>query len=266
MRSPTEKKFKGVTLLSPNVNSPDIAKFVAENVRDSPHLRDFEAIKIGKQLGKLQFSGSDNCEESVSTQRQWDLITAVEACFEGVRHDADTDTYMRFDRGEHRIKTSLRTQGPHEFPWRRTFSHAQGQWHSSSDKVCRSRVQTVGGRKFFFFRYSVEGRSHSKRQEICVEICLRDETSLNSTTRGRASSAAAFVLGLSTCEMGPVTVRTRSCHSPCVTTVKTMVSGHRFIAKRTWGVKGYNHLAVSVLFKALYDVVSVNCPYLGDEV
>ena len=41
-------------------------------------------------------------------------------------------------------------------------------------------------------RYSVEWRRHRKRQEICVGICWRDETSLNSMARGRVSSAAAF--------------------------------------------------------------------------
>ena len=100
-------------------------------------LCDFEAIKIGKQLGTL------------GVQWQLHLMTALEAGFEGSRHEVDMETYVRFARGRHGVKTSMRTQNADEFPWRRTFSHAQGQWQSSSDKVCRSRVQTVRGPMFF---------------------------------------------------------------------------------------------------------------------
>ena len=55
-----------------------------------------------------------------------DLITDLKACCQCVRYEADTNTYVHFDRGQHGIRTSQRTQDADEFPWRRTFSHSQG--------------------------------------------------------------------------------------------------------------------------------------------
>ena len=50
------------------------------------------------------------CEEPISTRWQLGLVAHLKAGFEGVRQEADTDTYMRFDRGQHGAKTSLGTQ------------------------------------------------------------------------------------------------------------------------------------------------------------
>ena len=71
-------------------------------------LRDFEAMKTGKQLVKLGFSGFDACGQRVYTRRQLDRTTDLKAGFEGVRHEADTNTYVRLDRGQHCITTLLR--------------------------------------------------------------------------------------------------------------------------------------------------------------
>ena len=53
-------------------------------------LRDFEAMKTGKQLVKLGFSGFDACGERVYTRRQLDRTTDLKAGFEGVRHETRT--------------------------------------------------------------------------------------------------------------------------------------------------------------------------------
>ena len=107
-------------------------------------LREVEAMKIGQELDKLGFSGSDSCEEPIHTRWQLDLTVDLKAGFEGTHNSADMDTYVRNDRIQHGTKTSLRTQDADEFPWRTTFSHAQGAWQSSSDKVWCSCVQTLG--------------------------------------------------------------------------------------------------------------------------
>ena len=52
----------------------------------------------------------------------------------------------------------------------------------------------------FVLRYSVERKSHWKKQEMFSGNCWPGESLLKSATRGRASSAAAFLLGLATCE------------------------------------------------------------------
>ena len=62
-------------------------------------LRDFEAMKTGKLLVKLGLSRFDACGERVCTRRQLDRTTDLKAGFEGVRYEADTNTYVRLDRG-----------------------------------------------------------------------------------------------------------------------------------------------------------------------
>ena len=97
-------------------------------------LCDFEAIKIRKQLGKL------------GVQWQLDLMMALEAGFEGARHEA----ICAFDRGRHGIKSSMRTRDADECPCRRTFSHAQGQWQSSPTKVAVPVSRPLVAVCFFF--------------------------------------------------------------------------------------------------------------------
>ena len=98
-----------------------------------------EAVKFGTAVGYVGV-----LQICTSVRWQLDLLTDLKAGIEGVRYEADTDTDVRFDRGQHGIKTSLRTQDAHEFPWRRRCSHAERQGQSCSNKGCRSRVQIVG--------------------------------------------------------------------------------------------------------------------------
>ena len=71
-------------------------------------LCDFEAIKVGRQLGKL------------GVQWQLDLMRALEAGFEGARHEADTETYVRLIEGgtvsNHRCEHEMQTNFPADAP------------------------------------------------------------------------------------------------------------------------------------------------------
>ena len=116
-------------------------------------LRDFEAMKIGKQLYKLGFPGSAACEERIGTQWQLDLFADFKASIEGVRHEADTDTCVAKNRGQHGVKTSLRTRDADDFPWICTFSHAQRQRQSSSAESGVPVSQTVGGGCLYVYTY-----------------------------------------------------------------------------------------------------------------
>ena len=77
----------------------------------------------------LGFSGSDAWEEPIGTQWQLDLVADLTAGFGRCA-----------SRGRHGHVLCL-TQDADDFSWRRTFSHAQGQWQSSSNTVSRSRVR-----------------------------------------------------------------------------------------------------------------------------
>ena len=107
-------------------------------------LRDLEAMKIGKQLGKLGFPGSAACKERIGTQWQLDLFADLKAGFEGVRHEADTDTCVRF------IEDSTVSKHRCEHEMQSTFpGYALSHTHEENGRVpprsLAFRVQTVGG-------------------------------------------------------------------------------------------------------------------------
>ena len=96
---------------------------------------------------KMVFSGSDACEEPISTRWQLDLITDLKANFEGARcGQIRTHTCVLIED-----KTvSRKRYDADDCPWRRTFSNAQTEWQISSDNVCRAFVrggQIPSGRK-----------------------------------------------------------------------------------------------------------------------
>ena len=74
-------------------------------------LRDIAALQIGQQLNKR-----DSLDQVFARNR---------SARDGVRYESDTDTYVRFDRGQNGINKTLRTQD----------AHAHREWPSSSDRL-----------------------------------------------------------------------------------------------------------------------------------
>ena len=125
----------------PNLTSPAEMIWSGAVLGD---LRDFEAMKIGKQLCKLGFPGSASCEEQIGTQWQLDLFADLKASIEGVRHEADTDTRTA-RRQNIAANTRCRRLSLDMHFLTRTKTTAEflgGVW--------RSRVQTVGGDIYTF--------------------------------------------------------------------------------------------------------------------
>ena len=53
------------------------------------------------------------------------IFPDLKAGFEGVRYEADTDAYVRFDQGQHVAETSLRTQDADMFLETHIFTFAR---------------------------------------------------------------------------------------------------------------------------------------------
>ena len=198
---------------------------------------------LGDLRGKMVFSGSDACEDTINTPNQLDLTPDLTVCFEGVRCEADTDTNVRFDRGEHGSKKTVRTQDADEFPWRRTFSPAQGEWQSSSDRLpcC---VQICWWSNVFHVHCANGDVTGRGRRSLLGSV--GGTRLLSSMTRRRASFAAAISLGLSTYETDKTFHSLNKQHLyTCAAPTKTMVVGCWLGPKRACKVERYDDIFLS---------------------